>query len=100
MIQIGIFDTISALRDGNYAEIAEKHKCTTTDVILASQARAIEALTYNIPKAPDTCKEEDGRIHAYCPSCEADITDWNDDWNDWSFCPYCGQAIRMMEEKA
>ena len=97
MINIGTLDAISALKEGNYAEIAEKHNCTTTDVILAAQDRAIEAMTYNIPKAPDTCKEEDGRIHMYCPSCETDISDWDDSWD---FCPYCGQAIRMVEEKA
>ena len=96
MINIGSLDAISALRGGNYAELAQKYKCSTTDVILASQARAIEAMTYNIPKAPDTCKEADGRIHMYCPSCETDITDWNDSWD---FCPYCGQAIRMTEGK-
>lgn len=96
MISIGILDTISALRNGNYAEIAEKHNCTTTDVILAAQERAVKVLETAIPKAPDTCKEADGRIHMYCPSCETDITDWNDSWD---FCPYCGQAIRMVEEK-
>lgn len=96
MIQIGIIDTIKALRDGNYAELAQKYHCTPTDVILSSQARAIEAMNYFIPKAPDTCKEADGRIHVYCPSCETDISDWDDSWD---FCPYCGQAIRIQEEK-
>lgn len=95
-IEIGILDAITALRDGNYAELAEKYKCTPTDVILSAQARAIEAMNYFVPKLPDTCKEEDGKVHMYCPSCEADITKWDE---SWGFCPYCGQAVRMLEEK-
>ena len=93
---IGIVDAIKAIRDGDYKEIAEKYGCTTTEIILAAQERAISIMKFAIPNKADTCKEEDGKIHMHCPSCEADITDWND---DWGFCPYCGQAIWMTEGK-
>ena len=42
-------------------------------------------------------KESDGTVHMFCPDpdCNGDITEWNE---EWSFCPFCGQAIRIPRE--
>ena len=96
MIQIGIVDTIKALSEGCYQDLAKKYGCTPTEIAIAAFDRSIKVLRFAIPKAPDMCREADGKVHAYCPSCETDISDLDDSWD---FCPYCGQAIRMTEEK-
>lgn len=61
---------------------------------------AIEAIQRLIPKevtpyAP-SCDPSDTQI-IDCPSCGN--TYWSEDWGNLNFCPNCGQAIKVQEEK-
>lgn len=100
-MRIGIIDTIKVLKGshikGTLEEIAIKYKCTVPELECAARERAVKVLKTAIPLMPDKRVAEDGRVHFICPDCETDISDWG---SEWSFCPYCGQAVSMLEEKA
>ena len=95
-MKIGIVDAIKVLNGGTtkgtIEQIAIKNKLTVPELESAARERAVALMLYALPDRPDTCREEDGKIHMYCPGCTADISDWQD---GWEFCPYCGQAITM-----
>lgn len=99
-MNIGIVDAIKVLKGGNpkgtLEQIAIKNKCTVPELENAARKRAVALMLYALPNRPDTCREEDGKIHMYCPNCENDITCFEEDWD---FCPYCGQAVTMPEEE-
>lgn len=95
---IGIIDAVK-LMDGtteDLAEISTKYNVSPGEAFKQSMRTAVIIMKAAIPKKPDKCKEEDGKIHWFCPACTADISDWQDGWD---FCPCCGQAVSMPEEE-
>lgn len=89
-------DVIDVLSHKNVDAIAAKYRITADEAKELAEKIAVRVLKFCIEGKPDKCREEDGKIHMYCPGCTADITDWGD---GWEFCPYCGQAVRMQKEE-
>ena len=98
-MKVGILEAIKIFTGSEkldyYKKMAAKYKCDIYELEKMAKETAVGVMKTAIPLKPETCKEEDGRIHLFCPGCETDISDWQD---EWSFCPYCGQAITMPKE--
>ena len=97
MMNIGLLDAIKLLDNGStedLAEIAVKYDVSAGDALVMAMERAVKIMKTAVPMDANTSKEADGTVHMYCPDCNGDITDWNE---EWSFCPFCGQAIRIQK---
>ena len=100
-MNIGLLDAIKIMDNGStedLAEIANKYDVSAGDALVMAMKRAVKIMKTAVPMEAKKSKEADGTVHIYCPDsdCNGDITDWN---KEWSFCPYCGQAVRMPKEK-
>lgn len=79
----------------NLAENAYINMCSAEEMKIA-----IEALEKQIPKKPDLIGDgyDDNGNLIYdtwiCPCCE---TEYELDYDDYKFCPECGQAIDWSE---
>lgn len=96
-MNIGLLDAIEILSDGtsaNFARMADKYKVSMGEVFLSAIERAVKIMKTAVPMEAKKSKDVDGTVHMYCPDpdCNGDITEWNE---EWSFCPFCGQAIRI-----
>ncbi len=89
---IKLMDNVSA---EDLAEIANKYKVSAGDALVMAMKRAAKIMKTCVPMKPETYREEDKKVHMYCPGCEADISFWKE---EWEFCPFCGQAIRIPRE--
>lgn len=97
-MNIGLLDAIEILSNGtsaNFARMADKYKVSMGEVFLSAIERAVKIMKTAVPMEAKKSKEADGTVHIYCPDCNGDITEWNE---EWSFCPFCGQAIRIPKE--
>ena len=99
-MKVGILEAIKIFAGSEkpdyYKRMLAKYKCDIYELEKMAKETAVGVMLTALPLKPETCKEEDGRTHFYCPGCEADISDWQD---GWSFCPYCGQAVAFPEEE-
>lgn len=100
-MNIGLIDAIKLLKADvtveELTEMQEKYDTSFPVLLFYANQRAVKIMETAIPMKPETCKEEDKKVHMYCPDCTADISDWQE---EWSFCPFCGQAIRIPKEDA
>lgn len=97
-MNIGLLDAIKIMDNGTteeLAEIANKYKVSAGDALVMAMKSAAKIMKSCVPMKPETCREEDKKVHMYCPGCEADISFWQE---EWEFCPFCGQAIRIQRE--
>lgn len=94
---IGILDSIKLISpdtdDEMCREIAGKYSLSLPDALTEARERAAAIMWTAVPAQTPVSSDLDGKIdQVICPACEADITDYRDDWH---FCPCCGQAITL-----
>ena len=97
---IDILDTIKLITPGTdddtCREIAAKYGLPLPEALTQARERAAAIMWTAVPVRTPISSDLDGKIDmVLCPSCEADITDYRDDWH---FCPCCGQAITLPEK--
>lgn len=85
----------------DYDEYGQPLFDETLDIAIEQYNLAIEALEKQLRKKPDF--EGDGYADGYmvydtwiCPNCEAE---YEVDYDDYDFCPKCGQKIKWRVEE-
>lgn len=101
-MNIGLLDSIELLKEaGRIKELETKYKMPSPVLLIHATRRAVKIMETAVPKEATIVKNVEGThvygTQVYCPECKADITNWQE---EWSFCPFCGQAIRIPKENA